>query len=399
MGKNLKGKELGKGIYQRKDGMYCGRYIDRFGKRKTIYNKKLGELRLALNEKIYDDKVLSNSVYSEIKLDEWFEQWMKLFKRNLKPNSKSTYQILYQSHISPILGNKKISNVTKMQIMSLLTDLEDRGYAIKTVKLIKDICFTMFEDAVESDFLQKNPVKGVKLNKKRNPSSIKAFTVQEQAAFFEACKTSFYNNAFITHINTGLRPGELFALMDDDIDFKNNLIKISKTLDYKSIDGNKASFHIFTPKTKTSVRVVPMNHLCKEAIKSQLKQRELYQVRSKKFPNLIFTTSKGNPICNTSYNKVIAEIISRINANRDIFGLETEVKKITAHSLRHTFATRCFEAGIPPKIVQQYLGHANLNMTMDIYTHVTEEYKESEIIKLEELNINLMPHYIEQKND
>ncbi len=399
MGQNLKGKELGKGIYQRKDGTYCGRYTDRFGKRKTIYRKKLGELRLALNEATYEDKILEKSVYSEINLDDWFGQWMNLFKRNLKPNSRSTYWTLYKKHISPILGNQKISSITKLQIMALLNDLEDKGYADGTVSLIKDICFNLFENAVASDFLYKNPVKGVKLDKRKNPYGIKALSVQEQSAFFEVCKTSFYNNAFITHVNTGLRPGELFALMDEDVDFEHNVIKISKTLDYKSINGGKTSFHIFTPKTNASNRIVPMNDLCRAAIELQLRQREVFQVRSKDFPGLIFTTSKGDPICTSSYNGAIATIINRINANKETFGIKTSIKKLTGHCLRHTFATRCFEAGIPPKVIQQYLGHATLSMTMDIYTHVTNEYKESEIAKLEDLNVNLMPHYVGQKND
>lgn len=98
------------------------------------------------------------------------------------------------------------------------------------------------------------------------------------------------------------------------------------------------------------------------------------------FENLLFLSSLGTPLNATTYCDAIAKVVETINLMKD--PLE-QMEKFSGHCFRHTFATRCFEAGIQPKTVQAYLGHATLQMTMDLYTHVTEDFKQSEIEKLE----------------
>ncbi len=146
------------------------------------------------------------------------------------------------------------------------------------------------------------------------------------------------------------------------------------------------------PKTKSSKRDIPMNHQCTLALKKQLMQRNVVFGRTTAkpiagFEELLFTTKFATPINTQSYSDAIKSVLENANLCRD------ELEKIeyfSPHCFRHTFATRCFEAGIKPKTVQQYLGHATLQMTMDLYTHVLKEHSQEEMNKLEKVLDNTL---------
>ena len=108
MGKDLKGKELGVGISQRKDGLYQARYSDRWGKRKTIYGKNLRELRKELAEAIAGNENFK-SVRDDVALDKWFDRWMEIYKeKSVRPNTKREYVHIYKKNISPYIGGRQI---------------------------------------------------------------------------------------------------------------------------------------------------------------------------------------------------------------------------------------------------------------------------------------------------
>lgn len=159
-----------------------------------------------------------------------------------------------------------------------------------------------------------------------------------------------------------------------------------KEVPIKSWKGDEQkTFHIGPPKTKSSVRNVPINRQCSLALKKQRMQKNVVAMKSPKkplegFENLLFTTKYNTPINAEIYCDAILRIVNEINLMRDVL---EEFEVFSGHCFRHTFATRCFEAGIQPKTVRQYLGHANLQMTMDLYTHVLKVYKQNEMSKLE----------------
>lgn len=380
MGKDLNGKELGIGITQRKDGLYQGRYKDRFGKNKTIYNHKLSTLRKELASAIADNQIYA-SVRDEIKLDNWFDRWIDVYKRkSVRPNTIREYTHIYKKNISPFLGERKINSLVKSDIQQLIERTDDDGYLYERQNKVKVILADMFERAVEDDLMLKNPTKGVKLYKSKD-SKAKALTIEEQDTFFEYCKNTFYDNLFNVAVNTGLRPGELFALTLDDINLKENYIDVNKTLVYqKYLDDECKTFHIEPPKTKLSYRHVPINSICAEYIAKQLELKKIVSNRRpKEQNNYLFVTRYNTPLNSVIYSDAIRSVVSRINETRT---LDNQFKNFSGHTLRHTFATRCFEAGIQPKVVQSYLGHASLKMTMDLYTHVTVDKSSTDIERI-----------------
>ena len=392
MGKNLKGRELGDGITQRKDGQYMARFKNRFGERQCLYNQDLKQLKRDLDKAKYEDRNFQNLVYENIILDEWFEKWFEIYKiPNIKENTKRYYLQVYNKHIHPVLGKYKIKDITHLQIRTLINNLKKQGLKSETQNKVKVLLVDMYDKAIIDNFANRNPAKGITISK-NDKKDIRVLTIQEQMDFFECCKGTFYDNLFVTAVTTGLRIGELCALTENDIDFANKTININKTLIYqKFLQDDKKQFHIGKPKTESSNRIIPMNKQCELALKKQVEQKKVIANKNikavdKEFNNLLFTTRYNTPINNQIISDAITKIIREINLRKDTL---EEIEVFSSHCFRHTFATRCFEAGILPKAVQQYLGHSSINMTMDLYTHVLEEKQKSEMYKFTKMMDNI----------
>jgi len=382
MGKDLKGKELGKGIRQNKNGRYEARYIDRFGKRKSIYGTSKVEIRNKLHEAMQEEDQ-KKSVKKKMTVEQWYNEWFETYKVPIiRPNTKRQYEHIFKAHILPILGDMYVDDVRQIHVKNLINQLDKNGYQWETQNKVRILLFDMFNIAMENDYALKNPSKGVRLAKNK-PNDRFVLSEDQQVDFFECSAGTFYDNLFIVAINTGMRPGEICALKETDLDFNNHVIAVDKTLLYQKLDGDtKKEFHIGPPKTYSSVRMIPMNIACETALKKQIKLKKIISNAHKKtgqFADILFVTKFNNPICAQIYNEAIKRIVDEINLQRDTAEL---FPTFSAHTFRHTFATRCIESGIMPKTVQKYLGHATLQMTMDLYVHVTEDFKQSEIKKL-----------------
>lgn len=380
MGKDLKGKELGVGITQRKDGLYQGRYTDRFGKKQTIYEKKLTDLRRNLAKAIADNENFV-SVSQNIALDAWFDRWMEIYKdKSVRPNTKREYTHIYNKNISPYIGNRNINSLVKSDIQWLIDKAHEDNYKYERQNKIKVILTDMFSRAIEDNLMVRNPTSGVKLRADKKVVA-KALTLEEQNTFFDFCKNTFYDNLFNVAVNTGLRPGELFALQLSDVNMEDGYIDVNKTLVYqKYLDDDHKTFHVEPPKTKQSYRKVPINSVCRAYLKKQFELKKIVsQKRPKQKNEYLFVTKFNTPLNSVIYSDAIKAVARQINLVRPF---DNEFRVFSGHTFRHTFATRCFEANVEPKVVQAYLGHASIKMTMDLYTHVTEQKSSMDIEKI-----------------
>ncbi len=140
------------------------------------------------------------------------------------------------------------------------------------------------------------------------------------------------------------------------------------------------TFHIEPPKTKQSYRKAPINRVCRTYLERQMKLKTVVsQKRPKQQNDYLFVTKFNTPLNSQIYADAIKAVIRQINLVRP---LDDQFEAFSGHTFRHTFATRCFENGVDAKAVQSYLGHASLKMTMDLYTHVTEEKSMTDIEKI-----------------
>ncbi len=390
MGKDLKGKELGEGIRQKKNGMYTARFTNRFGERPEFYNRNLSELKKEFNKAIYEDKMKLNIVNNKTTLNDWYIKWLTEHKyKVIRNTTKAIYENIFTKYISPVMGKSLLGDITHLQIKSLINNIDKQGLGFETQNKVRILLVDMFNKAMIDDFVNKNPAQGIKLVRNEDEDGgkdIRTLSLEEQALFFECCKGTFYDNLFTVAICTGLRCGEITSLTKDDIDFDKMEIRVTKTLLYQKLDDDeKKTFQLHPPKTKSSNRTIPINRQCEIALKKQIIQKEVIVHKSPKSPlegfdNLLFTTKYNTPINTQIYSDAIKAIVSEINLTRD--ELE-ELETFSSHCFRHTFATRCIENGIQPKTVQAYLGHATLEMTMNLYVKVFDEHKAEEMKKLE----------------
>ena len=161
----------------------------------------------------------------------------------------------------------------------------------------------------------------------------------------------------------------------------NGFIDVNKTLVYqKYLTDERKTFHVEPPKTKQSYRKVPINSVCRKYLEKQFELKTLVSNKRPKEQNdFLFVTTFNTPLNSVIYSDAIRSIIRKINETRS---LDDAFPFFSGHTFRHTFATRCFENGIQAKVVQSYLGHASLKMTMDLYTHVLEDKLSTDIEKI-----------------
>ncbi|SEW31580.1 site-specific integrase [[Clostridium] fimetarium] len=377
MGLDLNGKELGPGIVQRKDGKYQARYTDKQSKRKSIYSKSLKEIKKSLGDAIYEEEHGINGDRSSLTVDKWYAIWLEKYKRpHVRSTTISSYVSGYKI-ISSQIGTMNISTVKPIHILEIIDFMHSKSYKTGTIKGLKAILFNIFQKAYENDLIRKNPVVGITINGE-DDKKIRVLTIDEQEIFLNEITDSWYCEFFNILLLSGLRCGEIMALTWDCVDLEKRELYIRKTR-VEVQDGNgKYIYELHPPKTRNSARMVPLS---KEALyffdNQRKKTLKFKKINHGEFGNLIFVGRNGSMVSSTNIRKILRTKVNTINKKYNM-----TMEFFSPHVLRHTFATRCFESGIDIKTVSVVLGHSKTNITMDLYTHVTEENLVKEMAKL-----------------
>lgn len=393
MGKDLKGKELGKGLTQRDDGRYNARAVIN-GVQICLFSHNLNHLKREFAAE--KDKVLTKQLSAAIQtytLDEWFNIWFTQYKEPTLKNTGTSYYRQYKNYYGCRIGTKKLTEIRQLDVQTAIADMLKAGRTSKSVREATGILRQCVEAAIANGYMTLNPVVGTQIPTCETAER-RVLTRAEQKEFLEYLEEtkSFYEPVYKFALSSGLRCGEIGGLQWSDIDFTNKCIYIRRQLMCQYENGVKTE-KLTSPKTSNSVRKIPFFGETEKILmqwkeKVETKKKELGDRwrMPEEYGDLVFCTSMGSPLTRYNLESDMRYVSKQINQFRMADALEkgtayVPMDSIHPHALRHTFATRCFEAGMSPRTVMSIMGHSSYQVTLS-YTHLLDDVMMSEAEKV-----------------
>ena len=289
------------------------------------------------------------------------EEWLKYKKNTVKKSTYYNYSYSVEKYLYPRFADQDITQIKDYNdFIEKLTDT----LAPKTVR---DIITKLKEiiNFYEEEHNTKLNIKKMSLPK-MNKKEIQILSNKEKQKLEKYCiqQNDLKSLGILICLNTGLRVGEVCALRWENVDFETRRIHVEKTIErIYSKEENKTIVIIDTPKSITSVRTIPINSKLYNILK---------QIRGKsKKTDFVLTGSSEHYVEPRNYQYHFKEILKR-----------SKVKKYKFHTLRHTFATNCIEAGMDIKSLSEILGHADVSITLNIYVHSSDKAKRKYLEKI-----------------
>lgn len=386
MGKDLRGKELGKGLSQRPDKRYEARAIVN-GQKIDLYDTNLSDLVVRFEEAKRFARTGITKELTDLSLNDWFDEW---FKRYKAPALKitSTYPTVgrYNAFFRNTIGAIKLTKLKNYQVQDAVNLAAESGKSRKSVTSGLSLLRECLESAKNNRIIDINPAFDIRIPwmETVQPTKERYLSMWELDLFFEAIEHNFYKEMFYVMLCTGMRIGEIGGLQWGDIDWQGKTITVRRSLNCQYHKGKKTII-LTEPKTVNSNRDIPFMGECEEMLEAwKVKQDKLKRELKERwrsdgeFSDLVFTTSLGSPVIRHVAEKELKKITDDINA-RQVFEGGEQIEAINPHALRHTFCSICFEKGMTPKVVQRLMGHNNFNTTMNVYNHVLKERMDKDV--------------------
>ena len=267
---------------------------------------------------------------------------------------------------------KNIEDISSDEIQAYLNSL--KSYSQSTISKEKDQFAQAFKYALNKGYILQNPmIEVIEPKSEKPPKIVRALEIEEQQMLTNylmniPLENEPYKVAYLMQMYLGLRIGEALALKTSDINLERDLIHISRTLTF---DKNHKLIMGDFPKSFAGIRDIPIPKFIREEIINQMRLAENHK------ENLLFVNSQGNYADPKNANKFLKSTLEKVNIN-----------DITTHSLRHTYGTRCIEAGMRAVALQRLMGHSDISVTMNTYVSVFNKYKEAELEKLNDYYLN-----------
>lgn len=373
--KRRRGNGEGTIFEDKKNKRWIGQYISGIAEdgkaiRKSVYGKTQKEVVNKLNEVKYQ---MNNDIYVEkngIKLVKIMEDIReeKLASNTISGGQYARLKWTINKIKNSKLGDMKIKDITKNDIQEFLNSIKDLSDSY--IKKIYEQFVQAYRRAEIKKYITYNPMyEVIKPKSDKQTKVVEALDINVQKAFTEylnkaSIEDEPYKNIFLIQMYMGLRIGEVLALSTENIDLENKLLYVKRTLtndkEFAIILGNKT-------KTYAGNRILPIPDFLVPIFEKQLKYA------NENLHNLIFTTN-DNYIRTSAINKELKRIFEE--------ELKTNSKNISTHCLRHTYGTRCIEAGMTAVVLQRLMGHKDVTVTLNTYTSVFNKFKEDELEKV-----------------
>jgi len=365
-------------IRKRKDGRWEGRYTAGYdpetGKRiiKNVLGKTQVEVKEKLKQAVEDSQKIDAAKGQALTVGQWAALWFENYaKPSIRESTAEYYRNYIEKHIIPRIGKIKLRKLTTLDIQKFYNTtrksgrvqryegMKDLGLSNKTIRGLHAMLRQCLEQAVTERLIPYNPATNCKLPPKEK-KEMQIIPPEKLGAYLRAAEEHGVLPMFYLELTTGLRRGELLALLWTDLNLKEKCLTVSK-----SVSRGKGELRVTEPKTKNSVRTV---YIDDEAIRLLVKDRKNHPFSPYLFPSPV-TGGMYGPDC-------VARIHKKLLVKA---GIEEHVR---FHDLRRTFATLALQNGVDPKTVSGMLGHYSAEFTLDVYANVTKEMKKEAAEKI-----------------
>lgn len=345
-------------IRHRDDGTWEGRIRLPGGVRKSVYGatrKVVSEkIHTLLNEMENGNSFKDRDVLTSAVLNDWYHS----VQYSLRPSTVRTYHYIIETHLLPSLGFIKVRELTPWHIEQVLQQKQDSGLSPRTVHHIRAVLRAGLAKAVRWQIVSRNVAelaKAPRVSKK----ALNPFSADELQRILEATKGTDIGPIVDVAIHLGLRQGEILGLRWKDIDFQNNLINVTSTLQF-----NDSSYQLLSTKTSSGIRSIPMPNHISEVLRSrkeeQNQQRETAcELWNEPIADMVFTSNIGTPRNGPTITHLFHKALVRAGVERRSF-----------HTLRHSWATLALSQGVDLKTISSLLGHSQISITADTYAWV-----------------------------
>lgn len=364
-------------IHRRKGGGWCAQYTvytAKGRKRKTLYGKTRQEVATKLAKALSDREGGLTFDADNLRLGDYLQRWLEDSKKgSVKRVTYEGYARQVRNHLVPTLGRIKLRALTPAHLRGLYREKTETGLSARTVGYIHTTIHNALEQAVKDGLLPRNVADVVK-PPQLCKEEIQPLTPAQTKTFLEAVGGDRFEALYVLAVTAGPRQGELLGLKWEDIAPDRKLLQVKRTL--SSTKGGEPVFS--NPKTAKGRRSVKLTARAVEALKRhrerQLEEREevagLWQNHG-----LVFPTQVGTPM---SRHNLVARSFKPLLKRAGL-------PEIRFHDLRHTCATLMLAVGANPKVAQETLGHANVTITLDTYSHLLPNMQGEVAEKVNEL--------------
>ena len=317
----------------------------------------------------------------ETTVNEWLQGWLDRKYENVQASTHQNYTSLLRP-VQQLYVNVPLVELSTEELQTYIDLLLEAGL-YSAAWHVRDLLKAALDDAVRMHKLCENPARKLMVPYKES-QTIKALTKDMQQLFLKSLENERTKNLFAFQLLTGLRPGEVCALQWSDIDWDNKTVVIQRNVRRVKDEFNQSRLTL-SPTKNGCNRILLLSDTMLILLRNQklLQQKEIcdggYQETQ-----FVFTTKNGTLLESTSLNRTLKKVQKKMSERDLQKGGSGVIPAFTAHSLRHTFATRALEANVPPKVLAYWLGHKTVRITLDVYQHILPEFNQSSVEKMDE---------------
>lgn len=364
---------------------YRIRYVDPITKKKKEKCKKgftsSAEAQIAAAEA--ERKLRAGIEEAPISLEDYLEVWINEYKKDVvRKNTLQQHMYSINKHILPYFKKILLKDVTPLRYQKFINHLTEQGYSKRTAEIVHTTFYNACDRAIILGKIEKNPCKNVVIKGTEKKKELPFMDSDDIPKFLKTAYSYnyYYWLFFKVLIETGMRKGEAAALQWSDIDLKEKTININKTLDFAA----KNKEELFgDPKTYNSKRVITISQSLANDLhfhmkiqnQNKLSLNELYHHDL----NLALARTDGNFLPKSTLFNAMKRILKR-----------AELPDMPIHALRHTHAVLLLESGAPMKYVQERLGHGSMQITADVYSHISKKIDQNAMNKFENYTKDLL---------